>query len=121
MLDGVHFKRQPYESLKLGLFRKIPLMINTNLDEGNYFLMGKIVSNSLDPDEFTKRLVPFMNSTQFKGLIELYPNPTEGNHMPYSKINDKIVITGHQDFLLNITFNAQVARSPKLIHPTVCQ
>jgi carboxylesterase type B len=69
ILDGIHFKRQATESLKLGMFRKIPIMINTNSDEGALFFLKNDVEG---PNTYIKRLLPYMNDTELEELKALY-------------------------------------------------
>lgn len=73
LLDGRLWTRQARESLKLGKFRKIPIMMNTQSDEGNYFIMNSVNNGLITPDEFKARLLPFMTTNELYGLDQYYP------------------------------------------------
>lgn len=72
LLDGKIFQRQQHESLRLKLFRKIPMMINTVQDEG-VFLTSKIASKEVSEVDFRRRVIPFLNQTDWLEVNKLYP------------------------------------------------
>jgi carboxylesterase type B len=73
ILDGKYFTRQHTESLAKGLFRKIPLMINTVRDEGEFFVSSTVETDILSPREFQRRLLPYYTEQELDTLDKLYP------------------------------------------------
>jgi carboxylesterase type B len=87
LLDGRHFTRQISDSLDLGLFRKIPLMINTNLDEGQFFVSLKLVDDlEATQDKYLSRLLPYYSQEDFSNLKNIY---TE--NAPFSESNTGLI------------------------------
>lgn len=71
-IDGSMIKRQNYESLDLGLFTKVPLLISTDADEGTIFLAG--IKSQFEINTYIKRVFPFMSTEQLHTLHQLYPD-----------------------------------------------
>lgn len=69
-VDGFFIRRQHHDSLSSGLFRKIPVMINTNIDEAMFF----IPTDSSLIDSFTRKLFPYMTNEEIHRLKTLYPD-----------------------------------------------
>ena len=70
--DGDLIQRPNLESLRLGLYRKIPVLINTNQDEGRYFTTQYMKTEDY-ANKWKKRLFGFMNLTDVQGLDRIYP------------------------------------------------
>jgi carboxylesterase type B len=60
VIDGDIVQRQQLESVERGLFRKIPIMINTNQDEATFFITELIVKPS-DINVIKFKTFPFIN------------------------------------------------------------
>lgn len=77
VIDGVYLQRQQHVSLQLGLVRKIPLLITTNLDEAQFFvpIQGFSAQEMLD---FRDRLFPSLIGN-FTELERLYPSKNESH------------------------------------------
>lgn len=90
VMDGTFINRQHFESLELGLFRKVPLLITNMRDEGMFFVGSEIVSALMTPYEFIHRTVPFMNQSEFSELHSLYKEDSSGlrNHNDSDVLSD---------------------------------
>lgn len=72
-LDYNFVPRQQRESLQMGLFRKIPIMITTAADEGGFFIPSKPPKSNEEISAFHKKLFPFMRDEMLVELDILYP------------------------------------------------
>lgn len=86
VLDGKFITRQHYESLALGLFRKVPIMLSTTRDEGMYFVGSKIQAGTHAPEDIIQHLIPYLTPEQKKQLHQLYPPDT--NSMMYHNVSN---------------------------------
>lgn len=72
ILDGNIMTMQPYQSLEQGLFRKIPLMMQLAVDEGNFFA-SKYQKTKNEAREFRSRVFGYLNHTERRIFRKLYP------------------------------------------------
>ena len=73
VLDGKFIRRQHFDSLRLGLFRKIPLMVSTTKDEGVFLTRAKILdTKEMTPYEFEHKLFRFFNESDLKVIEKEY-------------------------------------------------
>lgn len=76
LLDNKLFTRSPYDALASGQFLRIPLMISTVLDEGNYFTITKVkdLESSI---KFRRSMFKWMTRSEYAQLERIYPNDSE--------------------------------------------
>lgn len=85
-LEKGFIDQQHHINMKKGLFRKIPLMINTNMNEGSYFA-GSYIANELKIALFEHRLLPFLTPNENLALQSLYP-PDSTRNIKYCNASD---------------------------------
>ena len=85
-MDGTFINRQHYESVALGLFRKVPLMISNVLDEGMFFIGARIIWGDMTPTSLKTRLLPYFTKEDHAQLDNLYP--TENSVKQYHNLSN---------------------------------
>lgn len=87
VMDGLYVQRQPVESLLMGKFSRVPLLIGTNTNEGTYFTY-KTIKSEADIAKYYNDTVPYINEQQRKELMRLYP--TASYKAPYLAAADVV-------------------------------
>ncbi|KAI8912799.1 Carboxylesterase [Gorgonomyces haynaldii] len=78
ILDGTFITEQQSKSLESGRFRKIPVMITTNKDEGMYFTTTLGIDTPEKAKIWSQRLLPSLNVTEVQQLQQFYPKDNSG-------------------------------------------
>ena len=71
-IDGDWIPRQHHESLELGLFRKVPLMITSDLDEAYVFFIN--IRKQAEADKLMRKMFPFMSREDMDQMHKNFPN-----------------------------------------------
>jgi para-nitrobenzyl esterase len=71
-VDGELLPESPLEAVAAGLSREVPLLIGTNRDEWNLFLLGDRKARKLDEDGLRRRLARALDADDVDSAQQLY-------------------------------------------------
>ncbi|HPO15304.1 MAG TPA: carboxylesterase/lipase family protein [Candidatus Hydrogenedentes bacterium] len=92
-VDGILFSGQPLQMLRDGNFNHVPLIVGSNQDEGNLFLVSEEITGNLTEETYVE-----MIHTSFgeyaEDVLALYP-PLEGKlkHQANRLLSDYLMLT----------------------------
>ncbi|KAJ6466845.1 Alpha/Beta hydrolase protein [Mycena sanguinolenta] len=71
-VDGTFIPAAPSQLVRTGNFTKMPVVVGWTRDDATLFTPGAIATDA-DTREFVGSYYPFLNSTNFETLMDLYP------------------------------------------------